>query len=385
MPKQNLIIIPFGFPYNWPCDYEKQTARELSKNNIVIAALFNEGSSIKRIINKSFKEKAKNNFYIFIPINFIPFQRFPIIKNINYFLALLQLKFFLLFQSHWKKYQKIVWLFPVQTSYPQVLSLKNYLTVYDCVDYVGSLNWKQDKIEKQRELRIIKKTDIVFVNSHSLLNLKKNLHKHVYLVPQGFALNEFSKIKKFTKPKDLQKIPAPRIGFIGNINYRLDFMFIEKLARFCPEYSFVFIGPIDPDIKQDKISFTSKHLKELSKVNNIYFLGKKRKKDISKYIYYFDFGFIPYNTNQKINKYCYPMKVFEYFYMEKPVISTAIEELKELQPYVTIVKNADEAKKAIKKIVKSGWPEKYKKEQKKLAINNSWQKKIEEINQILFK
>ncbi len=68
------------------------------------------------------------------------------------------------------------------------------------------------------------------------------------------------------------------------------------------------------------------------------------------------------------------MKIFEYFYLKKPVVSTPIEELKRFQPYVKIADNADKFSKEIKKILKDGWSKEYAQKQRELAIDNSWEK-----------
>ncbi|GAG50364.1 unnamed protein product, partial [marine sediment metagenome] len=202
-------------------------------------------------------------------------------------------------------------------------------------------------------------------------------------VPQGCNTSLFLKIKKQPLPKDIREIPSPIIGFSGNINYRLNFFLIKSLALSQPEWAFVFIGPFHYNPKQDKIINFNKNLKELQKIKNIYFLGRKSKKQLVAYIDNLDIGIIPYNIKQKYNLYCYPMKVFEYFARGKPVVSTPIESLIPLQPYVKIAKDAKEFSLKIAKILKTGWSKKYQKEQRKLAIANSWKKKIERISQIL--
>jgi hypothetical protein len=163
---------------------------------------------------------------------------------------------------------------------------------------------------------------------------------------------------------------------------RIDFEFLKQIIENLPEYKFTFVGELEINVFGKKDNLLEK-LSRLQKLPNTVWIKPVAKEKIPEIIAGFNICLIPYDIKNKFNKYCYPMKIFEYFYMGKPVISTPIEELKQLSPCVTIVKNADEAKKAIEKIVKSGWPEKYKEEQKKLAINNSWEEKIEKISQIL--
>ena len=93
----------------------------------------------------------------------------------------------------------------------------------------------------------------------------------------------------------------------------------------------------------------------------------------------FNVGMIPYDPKLDFNRYCHPMKIFEYFYLGKPTVSTNIEELKRFPKFVKIGKNVDEWKKIINKLLANKWPKSYQNEQKELAIENSWQNKIENI------
>jgi hypothetical protein len=92
-----------------------------------------------------------------------------------------------------------------------------------------------------------------------------------------------------------------------------------------------------------------------------------------------DIGMIPYDVSQEFNRYSYPMKLFEYFYMGKPVISTPIEELKRFPMYVYMGKSAREWIGGIEKLSSYSWPDMNQKEQRKLAQENSWVQKIDKI------
>lgn len=77
------------------------------------------------------------------------------------------------------------------------------------------------------------------------------------------------------------------------------------------------------------------------------------------------------------------MKLFEYFYAEKPVISTPIEELKYFPKLVKIGKNSDEWKNHIDSLIQKKWPNDLKNLGKKLTKDNSWENKIEKISSLL--
>ncbi len=73
------------------------------------------------------------------------------------------------------------------------------------------------------------------------------------------------------------------------------------------------------------------------------------------------------------------MKLLEYFYMGKPVISVPINELRRLTRYVSIQKTWNTWECQIKHLQSSSWLVKYKKEQKLLAQHHSWENKIKAI------
>jgi len=387
MTNKKLIIIPFGFPYDWPCDYEKQTALNLSKENIVIAWLTREGIGFKNILMNLIKNGksdiiSKNGKLILVhPIKFIPFIRNHFIERLNYFLYIIQLKFLLLFLRKNKK--RLLWIFPSQTEFPCQFFKKECQLVYDCVDYPYSIDPEVQKKDKIQEQNILNQAKIVFTNSRILFKLKSKQHKKVFFVPQGFNTNIFSGKKKLLQPKDLTSIPKPRIGYIGNINFRLDFNLIWKTALLCPDFSFIFIGPRAPEPVQDKIVKTENWLKRLSKLENVYFLGRKDKKKVPAYIKYLDICMIPYNIKYLFNKYCFPMKLFEYFYFGKPVISTPIEELKYFKDYVRLTDTPNNFSRLLENFKQIKWFDKYKIEQLRLAKENSWENKIKKMNEIL--
>ena len=77
------------------------------------------------------------------------------------------------------------------------------------------------------------------------------------------------------------------------------------------------------------------------------------------------------------------MKLFEYFYMGKPVISTPIEEVKRFPNYVKIGNTVEEWKKHITSLLSHSWPKSYQKKQREMAIANNWSKKISIIGEII--
>jgi hypothetical protein len=69
--------------------------------------------------------------------------------------------------------------------------------------------------------------------------------------------------------------------------------------------------------------------------------------------------------------------------MGKPVVSTPIEELRRFSRYVYFGKTVKEWESHIHRILFSVWSLQYQREQKKLAIANSWRAKVYTIMKII--
>lgn len=363
MKKEKIIIIPFNIPWNWSTDYTNQTAKILSKKNIVICFLWEDVLSLKEyfVARKSLKlfEQLSKNLFIYYPIHIIPFRRFNFIVSLNLYLNIIIVK--LLVKSLELKYgrkEKMLWIFHPTFLHLLKLFGKNYVSLYDCVDYSDDI---------KQENKLIRQANFMTVISKTLYKLHQHKRKDIGIVPQGFRMigAKGKKVSKFTNKR-------PIIGFVGGINNRLNLSLLLPLIKNNPKWQFVFWGPI-----QDK---KPNYLFSLS---NVIYGVSKNKKELPSIISQFDICIIPYDTSQNFNKYCYPMKLFEYFYMGKPVVSTPIEELKHFPKFVKIGNTAKEWEKHIKTLLSKSWSEKYKKEQKRLAEENSWENKIKAINQLI--
>jgi len=239
-----------------------------------------------------------------------------------------------------------------------------------------------DETANTFENQLLRETSIVFTNTKTLYDEKKLLHKRVCLVPVGFDAETIIHKPLSHSINVFNNIPHPQIHFVGNINNRIDFPFLYSLIKETPQYSYVFIGKVDPNyhIPNDKFD---ENLALIKTLDNTYFLGFTPKKLLFSYLHQADITLIPYDISQMFNKYCYPVKTLEYFYVGKPVISTPISEMTKLSPYVSIVNSSQNAKKVIKKILSKPWPRSYQLSQRQIAVSNSWENKINAIRKIL--
>lgn len=389
-----LIIIGSTLPYSFPADYVKQTARILSQKNQIIIFLWGEALSLKEIAKESFLKKKSfqllrkdKKIILFTPIHFVPFKRFESIRQVNLKLNTVFLSLYLRYKGL-IRLKKILWIFNYELyNLPKMLNT-SFISLYDCVEYFSSINKKINEEIKNKEKKLIRNVDWFFVDCLTLKNVFKKYSP--IITPKGFDLQTFKKMN-IKKPKSISKkimnllSKKPIIGYIGSINYRLDYKLLINLAKNHPHWNFVFVGRKQNRNSEDRFLNTIFWQNKLFLLKNVYRIGNQPKSKIPFIISKFNVCLIPYNIDIDFNRYSGPMKLLEYFYLGKPVISTPFLEAKRWRPYVGVVKNAREFSLAIDSVLKRGWPKEYKKKQKQLTINNSWQAKIDKINKLVFR
>lgn len=371
MFKDCLIIMPFQLPWEWSADYQRQTAQELSRSNLVIAYMQENAHFILKW--RKFKYPRERNVIFFTPRYVLPFRRFAAIDKLNQLLNVL-------FISWWYgrgRKRVILWIFdPMFWFYPFLRRLfPRVISLYDCVDYVWSRDPIMRSLIQTMERALIQNVDFFFVNSSVLACIHSFKRKPDAIVPQGFRIDDFRKQHNASVmfPKD-KKI----IGYIGAIDHRLDLDLLRALIRNNPQWRFVLWGTIQEIEEADRV-VTEQNVQHLAPFLNVTIGESKSRQDAPTIIRQFDAAIIPYDVRQEGVRHCYPMKLFEYFYMGKPVVSAPIEELKRFPTYVKVGRTAKDWEQHIKDLLSRPWPRRYQKEQRRLAEQNSWERKVEAI------
>jgi glycosyltransferase involved in cell wall biosynthesis len=366
MKDKQLIIIPFMLPWDWSADYQRQTCLKMAKKHTVIAYMEKDAVFfLKALLKKRIQYPKHRNIVFYQPLYIFPFRRIRAVERLN------QIVSFLLFRLFVVRFQKsILWIFDPYFYY--VILMARCTTLYDCVDYAWSKNQTEFEDIQRIEKTMIRKVGYFFVNSYILYAIHKSTRKPDRIVPQGFRLQDF---KTYSGKSCKQFIHKSVIGYVGAINHRIDFRLLLALSRRNPGYQFVLWGCIQ-DLDNSDLQTTKAWVDILRKETNISIGHSIYRTDIPGIIRQFDIAIIPYVIGYKSVKYSYPMKLFEYFYVGKPVISTPIEELKRFPKYVKIGSTVESWEKNITSLLSRPWPKLYQKGQRKLAIENSWERKI---------
>jgi len=200
---------------------------------------------------------------------------------------------------------------------------------------------------------------------------KKNANSR--LVGHGLDFELFATAEELEcVPEDIAVIPKPIVGFFGDIdNHACDLALVEHIAKRLKNISIVLVGPISSDVSN------------LTKYDNVFFLGQKPYEEIPHYGKLFDVAIMPWKRNKWI-EFCNPVKIKEYLALGKPIVSIDYPELK---PYHDIVYAASDYDGFVSMIREAlGENEHYlKTERQERVRNETWDKKVREIVEFIEK
>jgi glycosyltransferase involved in cell wall biosynthesis len=184
---------------------------------------------------------------------------------------------------------------------------------------------------------LLRRADVVFANGPVLLR-EKNRYGNAINVPMtaDFELFSRSRLAETQVPQELEHIPSPRIGFIGNINDKVDIGLTLKLAKEYPNWSFIFVGPVN--VRETHHQMEVKLAQQLP---NIFFLGCKPRESLPNYIKGIDICSLCYRKGGWARS-IYPLKLHEYLASGKPVIGTGLESIREFSDVVRIADTPEE-------------------------------------------
>lgn len=237
------------------------------------------------------------------------------------------------------------------------------IIVYDVVDDASNefTSWGRYIDE------MLKRAHIVFTTADKLYEKFKRLHPKVYLLNNAVDLDNFSR-SKTEKPVDLPTF-KPIVGYVGAVASWMDWDLIETITK-QPKYNFVFVGPFYNGFRPRLIR------------SNVYYLGIKDYSKLPYYINNFGCCIIPFKINDMTNS-CNPVKLYEYFSLGKPVVTTSMKEVYKFSDLSYIANNAKEFMDYIDKAVN---------ERNNQLVNrrimtahqNSWDSRVNMIKEILY-
>lgn len=205
------------------------------------------------------------------------------------------------------------------------------MAIYHCVDDITQSRYIA-RHGSYLELQVMKNYDLVLTTSKKLTRYARTVAKNVQFLPNAADIDLFKMTMdgSVEAPPELSGIQGNIIGYIGNLDHRIDINLLEFLVfENDMDWTFVFVGPIGIDFRKSK----------LMKSPRVLLLGPKPLSELPRYLKVMSCCIIPFLCNT-LTASIYPLKLNEYLAGGKPVVSTNFsEDLVEFSRVISIAKS----------------------------------------------
>uniref|UniRef100_A0A7C2J0F3 Glycosyltransferase family 1 protein n=1 Tax=Ammonifex degensii TaxID=42838 RepID=A0A7C2J0F3_9THEO len=273
--------------------------------------------------------RPQPNIHVFHPPFVLPFGNlYPAVGRLNqYWLALWVRRA----MREMRMKRPILWTYLPGAAVVARL-VEHKLLVYDCVDEHGAYKglvsgeavWKLEK-------DLLGLADVTFVTAPGLYERRKEHTRRIYYLPNAADIAHFNKAcnPETPVPQEMERLPRPRLCFVGVIQEWVDTELLAYVARERPQWTFVLIGPVAPGV----------NLHGLDKVRNVYFLGRKPREELPNYLKGCDVCLNPFRASP-LTANVSPLKLYEYLASGRPVVSVDMPAVKEFADVVAVAADA---------------------------------------------
>jgi glycosyltransferase involved in cell wall biosynthesis len=230
----------------------------------------------------------------------------------------------------------LVWLYT-----PMALSLVDALApralIYDCMDDLASFKFAPPALIS-RERVLLERADVVFAGGPSLHEARRGARPDAICLPSAVDIDHFSPAhlragcEQAVAAQALHAgLHAPRLGFYGVIDERLDLDLVAGIADARPDWHVVMVGPV---VKIDPAT--------LPRRPNIRWIGMQAYETLPYLLAQWDVAILPFALNEA-TRFISPTKTLEYLAARVPVVSSAIRDVVSLYgEVVSVASGADE-------------------------------------------
>jgi glycosyltransferase involved in cell wall biosynthesis len=216
-------------------------------------------------------------------------------------------------------------------------------TVYECVDeFSAAKGLVHGPTIAAMERELLRKVDLTIVTAPALLENKAPFTRRCEVVRNGVDVEHFARASQpeTVPPAAVANLPRPVVGFLGGVQYWIDFDLIAHAARTHPEWSFAFVGPVEPLARVDKVRG----------LPNVHFLGRQPYAQVPAYVAGFDVCINPYILDDVAEK-CDPLKLYDYLASGKPVVSVDMPAARRFADLMPLTRTPDEFTHALENVL----------------------------------
>lgn len=272
--------------------------------------------------------------------------------------------------------KSVFWIYPKNYSAPELIRhFRPIKVVVDVVDDHRAWPNTSDK-EKERLTEnyrdILALADMAFTNCEPVQQSMKEFFPDILMVPNGCDSTPPAVIPKNSSEYEaFCNWPGKTIGYIGNLESKIDIELLDKLAERFHDCQIVLIGS----------THANPAILQLQRHHNIRMPGVVPYKEAGAWVSRFDVGLVPH-LNSELTQNMNPLKIFVYLAFNVPVVSTEISNIDRSSTLVCVEDSNDNFLSAVDKCISRGRPSSA--EFEKYVKSNNWSARLKnDVNKLL--
>jgi len=254
---------------------------------------------------------------------------------------------------------------------------KGYLVLYEYMDELHEdLSGPRVKKILERHRWVLENENVMVVSTAKKLfeEVSQYRSKNHILVTNGVDIDHFNVDGSFIPMEIKEDVLSgrPIIGYFGALAKWFDYSLVKAVAERNKDWIFLLIGwDYDGSLRNSGIL----------ELDNVKVIGPIPYASLPNYAIHFTVATIPFVIND-ITLATSPIKLFEYFALRKPVISTPLPEVLQF-PEVLVGNTPEEFEALIEKGLELSEDEAYKDRLFEIAKQHSWLEKAKEIYSLI--
>ena len=248
---------------------------------------------------------------------------------------------------------------------PLAQALPGCLVVYDCMDHHAGFSTNSRQMLKEEE-RLLTAADLVVTSSASLSETVRRAADNV-------LIRNASEIAHFSKAPERLAHPSERpvAGYLGAIADWFDIDLVAAAARRFEAWDFVLVGSTDHcDVSA------------VNQLDNVKLIGEVPYASAAGWVHSFDVALIPFQLNE-LTAHTNPVKVYEYLAAGKPVVATALPEVKLMDGMAHVAENAEQFLDLLPVAMAESGDATLAEKRRKWAAGHDWAARAEQLQQAI--
>ena len=222
----------------------------------------------------------------------------------------------------------LLWVCPIVFDLPLIAdAIRPSFVVADIID--DQRLFPHPNLEHRRRVAdeyevILREADVVFSNCQPIREAFAGLRSDIHVVPNGAEI--FPGAHLWPASEQLAGLPRPIIGYVGNLRDRVDLGLLEAVATRFKEATVVLVGSTRgrPEVPE-----------MAARLPNLRLLGVQPYEEAQRIIRDFDVAIMPH-LKTELSDHMNPLKLYVYYSLGVPVVSTAVANIGDLSAHITV-------------------------------------------------